>query len=282
RGRRRDAGAGGHGGRMSARELFKAAGARFSVRRVAELLAEEGIEVMPLKGALLLETVYAGKLRVISDVDLLVRPRDYARAARRLGQAGFSELARDRDDRSRTLKGPLPCVVDLHRWLFQRHLFRLRTDALFARGRPDEALFGTRIVLPDPRDLYAHLLGHFAKSRFGRGHGAKLAELDAVQAHHALSAPVLAAHLRATGMLRVATYVLGRSGSASARALLDALEPGLVDRSVVESVRPLLERRRAGALSVVGVHGLNESLPRASLSLASHLLGGARRRVLPV
>ncbi len=126
-------------------------------RRVLDLLAAEGIRALPLKGALLCETVYDVESdRPMSDVDVLALER-WPEAVAVLQDAGFTELARGdhawafRDPASETL-------LELHRSVSScPGLFPLDPDAVWGRTRPGR---GQLPRLPAPEDLLLQLALH--------------------------------------------------------------------------------------------------------------------------
>src|SRR5262249_314576 len=127
-----------------------------------------GVPVMPVKGALLLHTVYPeSKPRRITDVDLLVPEAMLYPAARHLMAHGFRPSSQS-PARNLTVclangKHGLPPHV--HGRLFPRGFFHPTTSSVFARSRPDQDLYGASVRIPHPHDVYAHLVGHFAKGR---------------------------------------------------------------------------------------------------------------------
>jgi hypothetical protein len=172
-------------------------------------------------------------------------------------------------------------VIDLHREPLVRGLFRLTNDDLFARGHTDDALFGARVVLPDPLDLYAHLLGHFTKGRLDASNTMHLADFAAVATRYDLAPSSCARHLVACGMGRAARYVLALAaeiaGDTHARETLAALpfDP-LGDVLALAARRAFAGGPRAA--QVLALHALAETLPRGARSGARHVVeGGARR-----
>jgi hypothetical protein len=175
----------------------------------AAILGRAGIPVMPLKGIWLQRLVYTDPgERLISDVDVLVPDGAYEQACALIVAAGWKPRSSNLYESSYLAPGwPLP--LDLHRQLFTRRSFRLPTADLFARGRQDSALFGTRVVLPDPLDGLAHVLGHFVKSRGYAGpFDHALRDVPLLAAKCGLDPSQCAAHLSECGMARAARYAL--------------------------------------------------------------------------
>lgn len=244
--------------------------------------ALEGVApIAPLKGVLLEVGARPGRAARMADVDVLVPEDRYEAAHAALDRAGIRCIARDRDDRARTFSGSVPATVDLHRRLFKTGLFRLRTDALFARATLDEETYGAPVWLLDPLDTYAHLVGHAISGRQAApGRAKALRDLRAFAEHHGLEARRTADHLHGAGMARAARLLLAEAPERDpfSRALLEALPRDPVATALVPLARRALEPSRPPLVRTLGVHGLNESLPRGALSLASHLLRGAHQR----
>jgi len=242
----------------------------------------EGVApIAPLKGVLLEVGARPGRAAKMADVDVLVPEDRYEAAHATLEAAGFRCIARDRDDRARTFSGGVPATVDLHRRLFKTGLFRMPTEALFGRASLDETTYGAPVWILDPLDTYAHLLGHAISGRQpASGRAKALKDMRAFAEHHGLEAQRTAQHLRSVGMTRAAHLLLpeAEGADAFARAVLDALPKDPLGQLLAPLARRALERRRPVLVRTLGVHGLNDTLPRAALSLASHLLRGAHRR----
>lgn len=148
--------------RDAARRFSTAVIAREVLSDVANVLGAQGVDVMPLKGVVLHRLVYADALdRPLKDVDVAVRSRDFDAARDALGRAGYSVVREEPGAYEVALRSErFPLSVDLHRYFAAARRFRLTPDAMFARGRRDETLFGFSVILPDDYDLYAHLLAH--------------------------------------------------------------------------------------------------------------------------
>jgi Uncharacterised nucleotidyltransferase len=175
----------------------------------AKLLGRIGIPVMPLKGIWLQRLVYADpRQRMISDVDVLVPEHHYEQAQASLMAAGWKLRSSNVAESSYTAPDwRLP--LDLHRRLFTRQSFRLSTADMFARGREDTKLFGAPVVLPDPLDGFAHVLGHFVKSRgYASAADNALRDLPLMAAKLQLDPQLCAQRLAQCGMARAARYAL--------------------------------------------------------------------------
>ncbi len=241
----------------------------------------EGVApIAPLKGVLLEVGASPGRAARMADVDVLVPEARYEAAHEALERAGVRCIARDRDDRARTYSGGVPATVDLHRRLFKTGLFRMPTAALFARATRDETSYDAPVWILDPMDTYAHLLGHAVSGRQAAAGRAKaLRDLSRWAEHHGLEARRTADHLAAMGLARAARLLLAEAESdAFAHAVLDALPADPLGALLVRLARRALEPHRPAVVRTLGVHGLNESVPRGTRSLASHLLRGAHQR----
>ncbi|MDH5492512.1 MAG: nucleotidyltransferase family protein [Myxococcales bacterium] len=252
--------------------------ARQTLVDAVSVLLEEGIEAMPLKGVLLQASVYEDAAeRPVSDVDLLVRASDHERSVRALMAAG----ARPRAivPNATTLRWPGRIEVDLHREPFPPGMFALGTAGLFERSSVDDSLFGVPIRRLHPLDMYAHLIGHFAKGRLSSRDLPQRRDLILLPEALDLQAGACAAHLARHGLGRAARYGLSLLGpDPFARAVLRALEPDPLGELFARLAREVFER--AGPSSSHGVlptHLLNASLGAASRSLLLQGLDLGRR-----
>lgn len=190
------------------RALVSEAVGRELLRTVAEHLGAAGIDLMPLKGVWLQRCAYPepGE-RAVTDVDVLVQERDYARSLALLAQHGWRPRSWNVSEAAlRHREWALP--LDLHRRLFTPGAYRLPAADLFARGRRDSALFGTSVVLPDPMDVLAHLIGHFVKSRRRPDDAAATRDFAVLAQRLALDPGACARHLHRAGLGRASRYVL--------------------------------------------------------------------------
>lgn len=255
------------------------------VREVAERLSETGIRVMPLKGALLQKTAYAHapERRSIVDADVLLSRYGGLSDLGPLLAHGYAVIEGTETVRGVALRTPWGLNLDVHGALYDRWVFRVSTRELFERGSEDEALFGTRVTLPCPLDLYAHLVGHYAKGRLHPGH-AHLADLSAVALHYQLDADACARRLVEGGLARAARYSLPLSvaqcDDGFASKVLARLPPDPLGDAIARLAARSLASSREQALSkfVVG-HLLNTSIPRACLAMGARGRARLRREV---
>ncbi|HKZ31985.1 MAG TPA: nucleotidyltransferase family protein, partial [Vicinamibacteria bacterium] len=123
------------------------------------LLEARGIRALPLKGAVLAETVCGVEAdRPMSDVDLLALER-FAEAAEALALAGFTEVARG--DHAWAYRDPEGHgILELHRSVVSAPgLYPLDREGLWARRREGR---GQLRVLPSAEDLLLQLALHAA------------------------------------------------------------------------------------------------------------------------
>jgi hypothetical protein len=257
--------------------------ARHDFAAAVRVLNEAGIIPMPLKGVLLQHVVYQDPAdRVLSDADLLVPPGRFQDAIEALRAAGHRIDVEGRAGAS--TKGPTARLeVDVHRRAFSPGLFALTVEGMFARGTLDERVFDCVVVLPDPYDVYAHLVGNFAKGRHGAPHAAQLRDFSAVASRFALSPDRVAQHLERHGLGRAARYALTHAAEASdtfARSVLGRLHLDPVGDLSALAARRLTERFGSHARgSLLAPHLVNSSLPRGALSAVAHVTLGLRSRI---
>lgn len=233
---------------------------------VAGKLAHRGIPVMPLKGALLQHWLYDDPSdRPLTDVDLLVRPAALHEAAELLEAAGYCRT-RHSSVGGLVMQTPLGLALDLHAQLFDRMRYRMPTDDLFARGSEDHALYGARVVLPSPLDVYAHLVGKFGSDHLNARSTARLDEIRRMGAHLDCSAETAARHLLHCGMRRVSRYVLPlvdrTLGDPFASQVCKRLPRDPIGRGIATAAEWSLARAAPRSWSgAVIAHALNDSVP---------------------
>jgi len=222
---------------------------------------------MPVKGALLQHWLYEDPSeRPLTDVDLLVPPRDLRSAVMRLQSAGYRPAGRSSIG-AVVMGTPLGVALDLHPRLFDRARYRLPTHELFGRSSEDRVLYGASVRLPSPLDVYAHLIGKFGSDHLDMRSAARLEEIARMSFRLEATPETVARHLVHCGMRRVGRYALplvyGATGDAFARQVHDRLPFDPVGRGIVELANLVLAgatpRSRSAA---VIAHALNESLPR--------------------
>lgn len=234
---------------------------------VACRLGAHGIDVMPVKGALLQHWVYEDpSQRAMTDVDVLVRGGEVERAARILETAGYRRTPH-RSVGGVVMLTPFGLPLDLHPEPFDRARYRLSAEALFSRSTGDDALYGATVRLPSALDVYAHLIGKLGSDQQNARSEARLDEIARVGRLLGASPATTAHHLVASGMGRVARYALPLVH----RVCDDryALEVRMhlpfdpVGDAVAAAARLVLGRATPPSLAgAVAAHLLNESIPR--------------------
>ena len=201
-------------GRSRTDRFLVAVLARDTVRDIANVLAESDIVLMPIKGVLLQQTIYDDPTdRDTSDIDLLVRPRSFHRACRALGRAGHEVRRRGSNDTQQCFVAPRSrLVVDLHHRLFPILAFSLETEAVMARGTVDRDAFGAPVLVPEPYDLYCHLLGKLATDHLDDRMPHRLLDPARVAARHRLEPQLAARRLDEAGMGRAARFAISLLG----------------------------------------------------------------------
>jgi hypothetical protein len=166
---------------------------RLSGERVALLLAElaellraccaSGIDILPLKGALLTTRYYAEPgLRPMNDLDLLVHPQDETRLIELLQQLGYQPIVRSWKHLTLARpegRGPIvswegehpanPRSLDLHIQLVEQFwgLHYDLTSAAWAGAQPGE-LLGVKTQIMSPAALLHHLIVHASSDTIAR------------------------------------------------------------------------------------------------------------------
>jgi hypothetical protein len=147
--------------------------AEVTFKNVRDLLAEKGIEVLLLKGPHLGNTIYdSPKDRLYGDLDILVKPEDFAHAAAALLKNNFKPFAYDTyapeiqsDFKHWEFISPWGVMVELHRWLSGHDRYSVDSDGLIQRA--EKFHFGAVEVLGlATEDLLLHLCLHMGTSYF--------------------------------------------------------------------------------------------------------------------
>jgi hypothetical protein len=116
---------------------------------VLSILKDAGIPVIVLKGACLAEVVYKDTgIRTMSDVDLLLRKNNFARAQEVL-------IGRRYPPRSERIN------IDLHWTIDKVHPVGMEMEEIWERARPAE-IAGVSVLVLAPEDLLLHLILHAA------------------------------------------------------------------------------------------------------------------------
>ncbi len=237
------------------------------VRDVAEKLEGPGIDIMPVKGALLQHWLYDDPAeRAMTDVDVLVGRHQIRQAHRVLERAGYRTIGRSSIG-AFVMQSPFALALDLHSRLFDRARYNLPTEDVFARSVPDTELFGAPVRLPSSLDAYAHLIGKFGSDHLNARSTERLDEIARMSRQIEVSPELVARHLVSCGMRRAARYVLvlvsETTGDTFDTRVLEHLPRDRVGETITGIARPLLAK--AGPNSPIGsitAHLLNDSIPR--------------------
>ena len=150
-------------------------------RILLPLFNRAGIDVMLIKGAALLQTVYREKpVRFLLDIDLLVRRENFLRAQALLEEQRYQkmetrsffpsvwhdkELGDKMEKVAATYVHPdTKTTIDLHREAFgELDFFRFKPDWLWREAQP-AFIDGQKVFLPHPTNLFLHVLFHLVRS----------------------------------------------------------------------------------------------------------------------
>ncbi len=232
------------------------------------------IRVAPLKGVLLHAVAYPDPSeRRLSDVDVLVHPGSanlavgvLTRAGWRVGSASWPTWTMHHEDHV------LP--LDLHAGMFRYGLFQMPSEDVLRRARPDARLFGCEVLLPDPYDVYAHLVGHFVKDRMTAADSDHLLDFERVPLAFALEPLRAAKHLRALGLRRAGLCALTVAQDSFSGQVCEFLTDGSVDGIVQKAVR----LGRGLPQPAFAPHLFDASAASGLRSLAIHALSAIRGR----
>lgn len=251
--------------------------ARDVVVELGARLGRRGIPWVALKGAALHAWgCLSAEQRRIEDLDVLVPE---ARLDEALGVAkklGFEPVARSAAAVT-LFRRATPLPLDLHFRPFEPGLFRLQADDVLGSAVEHD---GVRV--PAPLDLYAHLVGHFAKGRLNARDRAHLRDFGAMSRHFHLEPSSVARHLEEHGLSRAARYTLSIARDIEhdffAEAVLFALRKDTLGDLLAALSRRVLSSRRTPAIASLAVSVLDESLPRAARGWVLHGAEALRRR----
>jgi hypothetical protein len=250
---------------------------RVVLQRCAEVLHPLGIAVMPLKGVWLQHFVYGPSgSRLITDVDVLVLPEHYREAQRALEQAGW-KLRAEEVSESTFFAPDLGLPLDLHKHLYTRGAFRASAARIMQRGVPNSDAFDCPILLPDPLDVFSHLVGHALKGAGAwRGTGNELTDIPRLIEVFELSPQLCAARLQEDGLARAARFVLpllrseGSSATAEILACLPRDPVGVSLERVVHALWLAHSGRRHG--HTVAGFMLDSSMMRGAYALCLRIM----------
>ena len=201
------------------------------------LLEARGIRALPLKGAVLAETVCNLEAdRPMSDVDLLALER-FADGVKALAEAGFTELARG--DHAWAYRDPEGHgILELHRSVVSAPgLFPLDREGLWARRRAGR---GQLRVLPSAEDLLLQLALHAAFQ-----HGLVLSLAQWLDFRLVLERE----HVDFGRLLSLATAARARAPLAASLVVAQAVTGARVPAELLEGLPRAMARRLAPLLA---------------------------------
>jgi hypothetical protein len=139
-------------------------------RELLKAAQRAGVDIAPLKGAHLITSVYppAEDRGVMSDVDFLVRARDFERIWSLLEELGFSREARHARHEASfyfALGDGRRILFEPHRYLFEPKRFTIDHDALWRRASPSTCE-GQPCLRLAPEDHFCHIAFHSMIHRF--------------------------------------------------------------------------------------------------------------------
>lgn len=246
--------------------------ARDVLQEVGAALSAREIRWAVLKGAALHQLGCRAPVdRPVEDVDLLVEEARLSDAIAAAETVGF--VAGVRDSVTVTCVRPeTPLPLDLHYRLFEPGLFRLDAPGVLRRAQRDGALW-----FPAPMDLYAHLVGHFAKGRLGVEDRAHLRDFAGVARRFELDTAAVSDHLVRHGLARAARYALSlaaeREHDRFAARVVSSLPADPVGAVLAVAAREAFARETPPAFGSLVSSSLNDTLFRGAASFVRH---GAR------
>lgn len=216
--------------------------AEASYRKTKEILAAKGIELLLLKGPHLGSTVYEHPgQRLYSDLDVLVRPKDFKAAVAALVEndfqpESFSHFSRkiQEDFKHWEFRSPYGWTIELHRWLSGHDRFDIDVDALFDRAEP--FLFGETPALGlGHEDLLLHLCLHMGTSYFKLIERKHVLDIALLVQKRETDWPVFLVRVKQAGMRAIAYYSLKaameQDGARVPGSMLQELRPGRIRRA---------------------------------------------------
>lgn len=263
---------------MDAREsTLRGLVARDVLAELGGALDARGIVWVALKGAALHATgCRLPAERPLEDIDVLVSRKqleDALAVAKSLGFEPIAESAAAVTLFRRSTALPL----DLHHRLFEPGLFRLEASDLLGSAVEREGVW-----TPSPLDLYAHLVGHFAKGRLGAMDRRHLGDFARVASHLRLEATAVARHLEQHGLARAARYTLSLSRDVEhdvfGGMVIAALHADRLGDVMAAIARRALSSRRSALVGSIVVSLLCESIPRGVRFFVLHGTESVLRR----
>jgi hypothetical protein len=170
--------------------------AREALRGFVEACEEEGIDVLPVKGVVTGTLLYEDPAeRVLSDVDVRIRPRDFDRVLRLGQRKGWRVVQRMRAYRNVVFVfGEI--TIDVEGYVGAPGLCSLGVDAMIERATRVEHLFGFSHLLPDFDDHAVLLVVNAFKDKLVHAFPWSVRDLERLAVHPEFDARRLAVRAR--------------------------------------------------------------------------------------
>ena len=237
------------------------------------------LPALPVKGIVTAHTLYDDPAsRPLRDVDIRIRPDDYARlgdVARAEGWR-FAEVKRAYQNYVLEVEG---VEVDVECHVGPPHTCSLRVADMIARARPGNVL-GFAAPIPDPIDHAVLLVVNAFKDKLALARDGALEDLVRLPSLADFDGPAIAERLRAAGAATlgwiVSDYLARERDSAGWRAVRDALEP--LRRPVYERLLRWSRARPDGVASIVLARASSDEPFERVRALATMARWAAERR----
>ena len=204
--------------------------------RIVEHLSAQGLEILPYKGLALAEAVYGDiALRQAGDIDLLIRPQDFARVRDAVADLGYTAQTSLPAAQERAyLKSGYECAFDGTagrnllevQWALQPRFYAVDFDmeGLFRRAVTIDVA-GHSMKTPSSEDLFIVLALHAAKHVWGRL--VWLCDLERIMSAPTLDWNWIGPQARRLGIVRILRVTM-----MLARDMLGAVIPVAAERNL--------------------------------------------------
>jgi hypothetical protein len=224
-----------------------------AARAVLERLALDGVDALPVKGIVSARTLYGDLAdRLLTDVDLRIRRRDFDRVVVLVKRAGWRITQHMRAYRNLVFLVD-GVAFDIEAYVALPGMVRLTTEAMIARAQPSFVL-GVPHLLPE---FYGHavlFVMNAFKDKLVHAFAWSVRDLERLPENTQFTASKLAARLRDTGASTVgwvvADWMTRERRVASWGAVRDALGGEPPRAAYVANLRRLRELQPHGALTL--------------------------------
>ncbi len=219
--------------------------AEIAFGKTNEILGDAGIVPILLKGPHLGNTIYESPIqRTYCDLDLLVKPEDFSKAATVLAENGFQPLEfatfspKVQDDfKHWEYRSPQGVTIELHRWLSGHDRFPIDWKGLFARA--ESFVFGeTNALGLGTEDLLLQLCLHMGTSYFKVIEKKHILDIALLVKRRSVDWPSFLQRTDRAGARAIAFYCLKAAqlqhGASIPAGVLSRLRPGKVRRLYLE------------------------------------------------